>query len=512
MPTEGELVSAIVTLSIFIVLPIYIAYMNKLKNTITYLFIEISIGVIFISLGYILPFTFPKSMYSIVDCFCFKLIVFGILITAAGLFHLVSVFPRRIFLVYAVPSMYIISYFLGLVGLMTPAIVYCSPHGGLRGILWSSYLVWIAMLFLITLTVVHYSILTSPTKVQRIQGIYLVTGLWVGIGWAGAGQFIPTFLSGLPFFAGITALPIAGIFVTIGIVKYRLFTFEASKEKYLKEEKIEVEEGLINTVINEHAAFLAFRRLASKMPGMIITIKPPNILQKRYKIERSPIIWLTYFPDGYKNGISPDKLNFEVMYTIINFVQKGGRVILIHGAEYLVEIYGRNYFLEFLHEVNRIKEGLTIIVSINENRELMEGIADNTVEMRMSIPSPMIKAVKKQDMIGKNNMIIITAKTKEQIEKIYGKGNNVIEITRSFSPDRLVFEGMDKILKFGDKSVFFECFDYVLSSSEKKWVIQFVKDLIDVTVFSGKEVYVLYTPRLMEEPSILSFFEEIPEV
>ncbi len=273
--------------------------------------------------------------------------------------------------------------------------------------------------------------------------------------------------------------------------------------------KVEVEDGLINAVMNEQAAFLAFRRLSAKMPGIIITIKPPNVIRERYKIEKSPIIWLTYFPGDSKEGVSPDKLAFEVMYTMINFVNKGGRVILIHGVEFLIEQYGRDYVLDFIHEVNRLGEGLTIIIALNVDTEVMEGVADNFVKVPLKIPDPRVLRVSKESMLGKDNMIVITAKTKEQIKRLYGENNYVIELTKSFTPDRLVFEGMDQIIKIGDKDVFFESFDFVLSSTEPKKVMQFLKDIMDVSLRAGKKVYVMNTPRLKDYPAVLSLFEDI---
>ncbi len=499
--------SAWVTISIFIALFTYIAYRNGIKNKITLIFGEIALGSALMSLPYVI--TYASGVDPLVDCYTFRMIILGILMAATGMYHLVVVFPRKLQLYYSLPSVYILSYFMAISNLATPSIVACGPTGGVRGVLWPMYLIWAAAILLISVGVIHYSMVTAPTRVQKIQSTYIATGMWITLLWAGAGQLLPTFIPGMEYFSAISALPIAGIFLTIAIVKYKMFSYEVAKEKFIPEEKIEVEDGLINAVINEHAAFLAFRRLSAKMPGLIITIKPPNVIRERYKLEKSPIIWLTYFPGKSEEGISPDKLAFEVMYNVINFVNKGGKLILIHGAEFLVEQYGREYFLDFLHEVNRLADGLTIIVALNTDKELMEGIADNFVEVPIPIPDPRVRQVTKEEMQGRENMIIITAKTQEQIKRIYGENNHVIELTKSFTPDRLVFEGMDKIIKIGDRNVFFESFDFVLSSTEPKKVMQFLKDIIDVSLRSGNNVYVMRTPRLDDFPAIKSLLEDL---
>ncbi|NPA75725.1 MAG: DUF835 domain-containing protein [Euryarchaeota archaeon] len=505
MNTIVNTVSAAVTIAIFIALPIYIISKIGFKRKIAKVFLELSIGVILMALPYDTFYLIDRPW---ADCVGFKVTVFGILMGILSLYHLATIFPKKNRLVYSLPAAYLITYFMAITNLMTPAIVACSPMGGIHGFMWPVYLIWEAMMLLLGTAIIHISMFTVPTKVQKIQATYMVVGVWVTILWAGLGQFLPTFIPGMPFFPAVSSLPIAGIFITIAIVKYKMFSYEVAREKFVQEEKIEVEEGLINAVINEHAAFLAFRRLSAKMPGLIITIKPPNVIRERYRLEKTPIMWLTYFPGGSEEGVSPDKLSFEVMYNVINFVNSGGKLILLHGAEFLMEAYGREYFLDFLHEVNRLSDNITIIIALNGDREILEGVADNIVERRLPIPDPRVLRVSRDEMVNKKDMIIITAKTKEQIERIYGPGNSVIEITKSFSPDRLVFEGMDKIIKIGDKDVFFESFDFVLSSTDPKKVMQFLKDIMDVTLHSGKKVYVLRSPRIEEYPSILTLFED----
>ena len=505
MNTLIDIVSAIVTIAIFLILPTYIAHRIGIKHKITRIFTELSLGVILMAVPYV---TFYMRKGPEMDWIGFRVSVVGIIVAITALYHLITVFPRKNQLIYSIPSVYLLSYFMVLIDLMTPTVVKLSPSGGVHGILWSVYLIWVAMLSLIAMAVIHYSVFNLPTKVQKMQATYMAIGIWVALIWAGAGQFLPTFLPNIPFFSAISALPIAGLFVTIAIVKYKMFAYEIAKEKFVQEEKIDVESGLINAVINEHSAFLAFRRLSAKMPGLIITIKPPNLIRDRYKIEKSPIIWLTYFPGGAEEGISPDKLSFEVMYNVINFVNNGGKLILLHGVEFIIEQYGREYFLDFLHEVNRLGDDMTIIVALNGNREIVEGVVDNIIEKKLPIPDPKVIRVTKEVMIERKDMIIITAKTKEQVERVYGYENSVIEITKSFSPDRLVFEGMDKIIKIGDKDVFFEGFDFVLSSTDPKRVMQFLKDIMDVTLHSDKRVYVLNTPRIDEYPGIVSLFED----
>ncbi len=510
MVTALELGASISTIVILSFLTGYIAYRNGLRNKTTFIFAEMAGGAIIAALSYIPSYIYQDTnMASLVDCVGFRMIVFGISITSAGLFHLVSVFPRKINLYNAVPSVYIFSYFMGFLGLLTPLIIRCSPEGGLRNILWPTYLIWVSLILLISAGALHYSYITVPTKLQKLQAAYMLIGLWVALIWAGVGQLLPTFIPGLHFTTAIFSLPIAGIFITVAIVKYKMLIVNVEKEQLItkEERKLDVKEGMINLVANEHAAFLAFRELSARYPGLVLTIKPPNVIRERYGIEKSPVIWLTYFPHDYPQGISPDKLSFEVIYSIINFVEQGGRVILIHGLEYLVENYGSKEILEFVYEVNRLAENLTIILAVNSGVEEFESVADHIVMERLRIEEPKTLAVSREELIGREGMIIITAKKASQIKAIYGEKNSVLEITKSFTPDRLVFEGMDRIKRMNAGDVFFECFDFILASTDRRKVLQFLKDVIDVVLYSGHRVYVLKTPRIQEYPAVQSLIE-----
>ncbi len=509
MVTVLELGASVSTVAILSFLIGYVVLRNGIRSRTTLIFAELAGGAIIAALSYIIGYIYQNSsIYSFVDCVTFRMIVFGISITSAGLFHLVSVFPRKIYLYNAVPSVYIFSYFIGLIGLFTSLIVRCTPSGGVRNFLWPAYLIWVSLLFLVSVGALHYSYATAPTKLQKLQGAYMLIGLWVALIWAGAGQLLPTFVPGLHFTTAIFSLPVAGTFITVAIVKYKMLLVNVEKEQRRRERRrVDVREGVINLVVNEHAAFLAFRELSARYPGLVLTIKPPNVIRERYGIEKSPVIWLTYFPHDYPQGISPDKLFFEVMYSIINFVERGGRVVLLHGLEYLVESYGRNEVLEFVYEVNRLAENLTIILAINSDVGGFEGIADHLVIERMRVDDPKVLAVSREELIGRENMIIITAKKASQIKAMYGEKNIVLELTKSFSPDRLVFEGMDRIKRVNAGDVFFECFDFILASTDRRRVLQFLKDVMDVVLYSGHRVYVLKTSRIQDYPSIQSLIE-----
>ena len=124
---------------------------------------------------------------------------------------------------------------------------------------------------------------------------------------------------------------------------------------------IPIAKGKINIIANTHTAFLAYKNCER---GLVIGIRPPNVIRERYGIEEN-VIWLTYFPQGYNNSYSPDRFEFEVMDRIARFLKGGGECILIEGIEYLAMRFGKKKVYELIRRIKSINEGTTIIVGIN---------------------------------------------------------------------------------------------------------------------------------------------------
>lgn len=173
-----------------------------------------------------------------------------------------------------------------------------------------------------------------------------------------------------------------------GIVKARELREEIGKKKIKVRKKDELKEmrilGLLEylekitkkpieksysyIIIGEKLdkAYEVFKDLIGKShTGIVISAIPPKKLEKNYKIKEE-IFWLSE-AEG-KNILRPDRLDFELMATISNFLKENEKpVILLEGFEYLSQINSFDTCLRWIKTVTDVvakNEGV-LIMSIN---------------------------------------------------------------------------------------------------------------------------------------------------
>ncbi len=499
----GEVISDAATIGIFAFISVYISYKNR-KHVLSWTIWELSIGLIIISISDMVSLYYIGNYY--IDCLTFKFMAFGSLIAVLGLFHSVSIFPRKKLSYKLLPSIYLISAILIIFIFTTSNFIACDPStGGKRCELWTIYLTFFYSIFILT-AILILSSLKSKIKLVRTQAIYLSVGVLISVIYVGFAQVFPAFHNYFDYFSAVHALPIMGIFIIFSILRYHMFVYPVESEGRDGAKEIEIKMGEVNGIVNEHTAFRTFREIVKNEPGIIITIKPPNIIRERYLIEKTPIIWLTYFPSDYRNSVIPDRLHFEVMYSIINFVQRGGRIIMVQGAEYMIGELGRKYFVEFIEDIRALHENLTVIIAVND-RNVVEGFADHIIEEKSAIENPKVTVVKNPQNLCIGNAVVITSKSERKIKDICGEDIEYIRVWNNFDPERLVFEGINKIIEKKSKIVFIECMDYLISSVGEIKTYRFLKDVIDIIVYNSGVVYLSYTPRLIGSPFLMSLVE-----
>ncbi len=249
-----------------------------------------------------------------------------------------------------------------------------------------------------------------------------------------------------------------------------------------KGEAIPLRENEINVISNEHAAFLSFVRNCNADKSMVISIKPPEVLRKRYGIKN--VLWLTYFGKG--NAYSPDRLEFEVLDEVIQFFKKGGRCVLIHGLEYLENVLSREDVFRFIRGVK--KEGTTVILAVNHDIDVWRSLGEVVFNKKLKVPEAMV----------------LMAEPKGDVFWITNKGSMGIVISNENDAENLLFSGIRRI-KESEGDVGIDCLDYLVTLEPKKSVL-FMKDIIDVVVGRGNKVYVVPNPRIFNS-SVISIIE-----
>ncbi|NJE07809.1 DUF835 domain-containing protein [Thermococcus sp. M39] len=111
----------------------------------------------------------------------------------------------------------------------------------------------------------------------------------------------------------------------------------------------------------------AFLKLLKGRAGVIISRISPDTLRKNFKLEKTPVLWLTKI-EG-KSTIHPHRLEF-LLHTLVNFMKKNKnpKVVLFDGLEYLVLENGFIPVFKFLTALKdyAVMNNTIIVVPIKE--------------------------------------------------------------------------------------------------------------------------------------------------
>jgi len=503
---DGGVIADIATIIIFTFFYLYL-YSKLGKSTLSYVVLVFTSGVMIVAISDIISLLYPNMPY--VECISGKFTAMGALIAIVGLLHIATIFPRKSRLRTLLPSIYFISAIQIIYLFFTPHLLFCDPLlGGVRNNLWSIYALWTYSLLIFASLIPIYHLLTSRIKIEKIATFYMTISFIILIAYIGIAQIIPIYYEDFEVFSAVHVLPIIGLLYTIALVKYGIYIIVPNKEMHKKSENLpKIKYGDINGIYNIDTAYKIFRRETSKHPGIIVTIRPPQIIKQRYSLKRTPILWLTYFPDGYDRSTVPDRLHFEAVYSIANFLDEGGEIVMIDGVEYIIKNYGRRFFAEFLDEIKAVKNDVTIILGTNLP-EHIEGLADYMIKMESSIKNPRIIVVRDISNVKNEDLLIITLKSKNRLKSEEYDNAEIIAISNEFDFDRLLFEGINKIEDSLKRNVYIECMDYIISMGKEKDVMNLLKDIIDIVIPRDGYVFIKYTPRIWEKPSIAQFIED----
>ncbi len=254
-------------------------------------------------------------------------------------------------------------------------------------------------------------------------------------------------------------------------------------------QKIPLHEGRLNVIANSHAAYLS---LNNREDALVVSIKPPNLLERRYGIKDA--VWLTYFPQGYHRAYSPDRIEFEIMDVIVEEVKSGKRVVFLDCADYLLHLHGKKKVYDWLLRIKDIGP-ITLVIATNSSLEEWKGIGEAFYEERLKVPEPVVSIV---DKIKKDDNTLLIA---------LEDGEDKINVGNYSDTERFLFEGLDRIMRSGKKNVGIEAIDYLINTSEPLNLLKFFKDLVDVVVYGGGEIKVLRTDEIYRS-SLLLLFEK----
>ena len=208
---------------------------------------------------------------------------------------------------------------------------------------------------------------------------------------------------------------------------------------------------------------------------MIVSIKPPSLLRKRYEFT-CQTLWITYSSISNEPSFFPERLEFEVMDKIANFVKQGGRCLLLHGLEYVSKILPQKDIFRFVRGIEKLSRDITIIIAINYNVDEWSSLGKVTYSKDLKIPEA---------------MVLLREPPKDaKVFRISNREHNAeIFIATNQDAETLVFSGIENIKK-ENRNIFIDCMDYLLSVLEPTKVMSFLKDVEDIALSKGNKVYI----------------------
>ena len=182
-------------------------------------------------------------------------------------------------------------------------------------------------------------------------------------------SYIPSIIGyEMPSFSELLVV-IAGIFIAYCILKYKLFIIEPLAEELIPTpQKYTLEKGLSYLVKEEklEKSYDIFHdQVTHDISGLSITKLPPEKVRERYKIAKSPILWLTF--KEVENAISPKDVE-RLKFAVSDFVGKAEKtVILLDCFDQLRLVNGFEKSMSVLMEIKDIcmKNNANLLVSVN---------------------------------------------------------------------------------------------------------------------------------------------------
>ena len=234
-------------------------------------------------------------------------------------------------------------------------------------IYWLHFFASYAMIFLALILFVKVTC-TTRSKNERMSGMLLVAAIIIPLL-----SDIYTILMPLPPFPETSTFTATGILLAIAILKYKLPYKEyimtpLAEELITTPQKYSLEKGLSYLVKEEklEKSYDIFHdQVTHDISGLSITKLPPEKVRERYKIAKSPILWLTF--KEVENAISPKDIE-GLKSAISDFIGKTEKpVILLDCFDQLRLVNGFEKSMSMLMEIKDTcsKNNANLLISVN---------------------------------------------------------------------------------------------------------------------------------------------------
>jgi hypothetical protein len=251
-------------------------------------------------------------------------------------------------------------------------------------------LVWVAsgeitVLYILTVSILfasgsvyflHRNYMSTTNPEARQQCVLLAFGIFFPIVFA---IFLSILAPVIPsaMDLGYSAYLITVILFTYGILRFKMFVINPVVEERLLEgdsirtTRIRMKDLPSCILVEERKPDRAFSLLMSELSegaqGLVISRSHPDAIRERYRLERTPIIWLANQPG--QDRVEPTNL-FILENMVGEFIRKSDRaVVLMDGLEFLI---ANNHMKKVLKTIYTISDDVVLsnanlIISLDPN-------------------------------------------------------------------------------------------------------------------------------------------------
>jgi hypothetical protein len=358
----------------------------------------------------------------------------------------------------------------------------------------------------------------------------------------------------LPFFldmqtrlgAGTIYTVIMGLFTAYAITRYKLLVIEPTIEEVRPEEpayRLELDHNYLVKGESAVPAFKAFRNMVTRTPGLCITTAYPEKIQRRFGMEKTPIIWISKVSWDEK-ALKPSDLDFEITQTIIRFVKENPETsVLIDDLEYLNAVIGFRGASKFLKHVSDVvaAEHSTLVVPLDprafdekemavleKNFDFVRTMSAMGAEDVGWTPSSRLWLGERDrsyeefaQLVGSKLHIGTTHPRRTERRHTLGTCEHIwLTETKSerhgLDPSQLNYEVLRKLSKFLERhpgsAVFLEGVEYLISHNGFSDVVSFLQSAIDLVSMSNSRLDVPIDSTAMSEKQLATLKKRFDSV
>lgn len=223
------------------------------------------------------------------------------------------------------------------------------------GPLFKPVYLYLMLVFFYGMSLLYRKYRTTENSIERIQIKYASVGISAPVVIGSVTQVV------LPFL-GYTPIPIssAGTIIMQGLIAYAIIRYNLlvitptteddarTKPKY----SLELKTYLIPAGEDEKAMDMYVDQIIHGRQGLCVTTKEPAGVRRKYRIAKTPIIWLTEREAGH-SSIPPDDLE-QLTLHLKDFFNNSedGSIVLLDGVDDLIDANGFARAYEMVDELN----------------------------------------------------------------------------------------------------------------------------------------------------------------